>query len=64
MKLFRVIIPNLTVSLALAVAVVMYVDNRNPMMGFLSGTPAVVLLASLCVCSLITAFVYLGSHKR
>ena len=37
MKFAKAILPNVTIALNLAMAVVVYLDMRNPMMGFMSG---------------------------
>lgn len=64
MKLFHVIIPNLAVSLNIAMLIVVYLDMRNPMMGFLRGTPYVVLVAATCICSVISAVTLYGSWRK
>ena len=64
MKLFHVIIPNLAVSLNIAMLIVVYLDMRNPMMGFLRGTPYVVLVAAACICSIISAVTLYGSWRK
>ena len=55
MKLFRVILPNLTIALNIAAAIVVYLDLRNPMMGFLVGAPFLTLMTLCIVCSVTTA---------
>lgn len=37
MKFAKAVLPNITIALNLAMAVVVYLDMRNPMMGFMSG---------------------------
>ena len=37
MKFAKAVLPNVTIALNLAMAVVVYLDMRNPMMGFMSG---------------------------
>ena len=64
MKLFNVIIPNLAVSLNIAMLIVVYLDMRNPMMGFLRGTPYVVLVAATCICSIISAITLFTSRQN
>ncbi len=64
MRFFKAALPNLTVSLNLALMIVIYLDMRNPMMGFLIGTPFIVLAASCCICSIATAIVLYGSWRR
>jgi hypothetical protein len=64
MKLFRAILPNLTISLNIALMVVIYLDMRNPMMGFLIGAPFITLAASSCICSIATAIVLYSSWRK
>jgi hypothetical protein len=64
MKLFRSVLPNLTISLNIALMIVIYLDMRNPMMGFLIGAPFITLAASCCICSILTAAVLYGSWRR
>ena len=55
MKLFQAVIPNLAISLNLALMVVIYLDMRNPMMGFLVGTPFYTLAILTGICSIASA---------
>lgn len=64
MRLFRIVIPNLAVSLNVALMIVIYLDMRNPMMGFLSGAPFVTLAASACICSIISAATLYGCSRK
>lgn len=64
MKLLRVWIPNLAISLNLAVVIVVYLDMRNPMMGFLSGAPFPVLVGCSCICSVLSAARLYGDWRR
>ena len=64
MRLFKAALPNLTISLNLALMIVIYLDMRNPMMGFLIGTPFIALAASSCICSLLTAAILYGSWRK
>ncbi len=64
MRFWRAALPNLTIALNLALMIVIYLDMRNPMMGFLIGTPFVVLVASCCVCSIASAIVLYSSWRR
>ena len=54
MKFLRSFLPNLTISLNLALLIVFYLDLRNPMMGFLVGAPFLVLAACTCLSSIVT----------
>lgn len=55
MRFFRGFVPNLSVAVNLSVLVVVYLDMRNPMMGFLDGLPFLILVGLAVVCSVITA---------
>ena len=49
MKFLRGFLTNLTMVLSFSLLVVLIVDRRNPMMGFLSSTAGTVLIAACCV---------------
>lgn len=49
MKFFRTIVPNLSISLSLALIVAAILDYYNPLMGFLQSTPARVLIITAAV---------------
>ena len=57
MKFFRAILPNLTISLQLALAVLVILDFFNPRIGLLSGLPFVLLFAAAFVSAVATAVV-------
>ena len=64
MKLFRAIIPNLAISLNIALMIVIYLDMRNPMMGFLRGTHFVVLVACTAIASVISAITLYAAYRK
>lgn len=64
MKFLNALLPNLTISLNLVLLVVLYVDSRNPMMGFLMGAPFMVLEIAACVCSIATAIVLYAKWRK
>lgn len=64
MKFFHAVLPNLAVSLNIALMIVIYLDMRNPMMGFLAGTPFQVLAVSTCVCSIFSAAGLYGAYRK
>ena len=64
MKLFHSVIPNLTISLNLVLLIVIYLDMRNPMMGFLRGTPYVVLVAVTAICSVVSAIMTIVEYRN
>ena len=64
MKLFRAVIPNLAISLNIALLVIIYLDMRNPMMGFLVGAPFLTLVGACVVCSILSAVVLYGTYRK
>ncbi len=58
------IIPNLNIALSLALLVVAILNMFNPMMGFLYGKPAFILIAAECVVSVINAVTSYVSWRR
>lgn len=64
MKLFHAVIPNLAVSLNVALLIVIYLDMRNPMMGFLRGTPFVVLVACAVTASVTSAITLYAAYRK
>ena len=64
MKLFRAIIPNLAISLNIALMIVIYLDMRNPMMGFLRGTPFVVLAVLASITSISSAITLYATYRE
>ena len=64
MKFLKAVLPNVAVALNLALMIVIYLDMRNPMMGFLIGAPFRVLVACCCVCSIVTAVILYGTYRR
>ena len=64
MRFLNALLPNLTISLNLVLLIVMYLNSRNPMMGFLVGTPFLVLIISACVCSIATAIILYAKWRN
>ena len=64
MKFLNAVLPNLTISLNLVLLIVMYLNSRNPMMGFLVGAPFLVLAILTCVCSLATAIILYAKWRN
>ena len=64
MKFFRAAVPNLSMALNVALMVVIYLDRRNPMMGFLVGAPFLVLIIASCVCSIATAILLYAKWRN
>lgn len=65
MKFLKRFLPNLTIALNLALMIVIYLDRRNPMMGFLVGAPFMTLAACSGICSIAVCVVlYAASRKK
>lgn len=64
MKLFRALIPNLAICLNLVLLIVIYLDMRNPMMGFMEDTPFYTLAISAAIASLISAVTLYASYRK
>ena len=64
MKFFHAVLQNLAVSLNIALMIVIYLDMRNPMMGFLEGVPVYVLAASACITSIISAVMLYAAYRK
>ncbi|MBQ7800707.1 MAG: hypothetical protein IJ375_00120 [Oscillospiraceae bacterium] len=64
MRFWRAALPNLSIALNIALLIVIYLDRRNPMMGFLVGAPFTVLAACACICSIATAAVLYGGWRN
>ncbi len=63
-KFLRGFLPNLTIALNVALLIVFYLENRNPMMGFMVGAPFLTLAISSCVCSIGAAIVLYASWRK
>lgn len=57
MIFLRAILPHLTIALNISMMVVIYLDKRNPMMGFLVGWPFLTLAILSMAASIATAVV-------
>lgn len=64
MKIIRSVLPNVTIVLNICLLVIIYLDMRNPMMGFLMDTPFQVLAISCCVSSIATAVILYADKRR
>ena len=63
MKFWRVIVPNLCISLWLALLTLVILDQYNPMLGFLKGK-AFLVLVGLCALSSLSCAILLYSDSR
>ena len=64
MRFLKRTLPHLAISLNLALMIVIYLDMRNPMMGFLMGAPFAVLAASCCISSIVVAVTLYVSYRK
>lgn len=64
MRFLNGLLPNLTIALNLVLLIVMYLNSRNPMMGFLVGAPFLVLIIASCVCSIATAILLYAKWRN
>lgn len=64
MKFLKSFLPNFTIVLSIALVILLYLDNRNPMMGFLYGKPFVLLGVTLAICSISVSILYYISWQK
>ena len=64
MRFFRGILPHISIALNICLIVVVYLDRRNPMMGFLSGAPFFVLALLTGLASIMTAIVLYHTWRK
>ncbi len=64
MRFLKSILPNLTIVLAISLVVLLYLDNRNPMMGFLYGKPFIILGTTFALCSICVSIMYYVSQRK
>lgn len=55
-RFFLIILPHICNALAIALAVIIYVDGRNPMMMFLTSTPSRAFLYVFAILVFILSF--------
>lgn len=64
MKFLKFFLPNFTIVLSIALVTLLYLDNRNPMMGFLYGKPFVLLGGALAICSISVSIMFYISWQK
>ena len=64
MRFLKGALPNISLALSIAMLVVVYIDRRNPMMGFLSGAPFFILALLTGIASIATAIVLYSSWRK
>ncbi len=63
-KFFRAILPNLSIALQLALLTLVILDQFNPRLGLLSGTPFVLMFAAALICAIVTAVLLYSDWRR
>ena len=64
MKFWRAFLPNFCISLWLALLTLVILDVYNPMMGFLRGTPFLVLVGLCAAASMSSAVTLYADFRR
>lgn len=64
MRFLKGALPNISLALSVVMLVVVYIDRRNPMMGFLSGAPFFILALLSGIASIATAIVLYSSWRK
>lgn len=64
MKFLKAVLPNISIALSLSLLVLVIVDNRNPMMGFLRSVQAQILISVAAVIAIATAAVLYAVWRR
>lgn len=64
MRFLKGALPNISIALTICLMVVVYLDRRNPMMGFLSGTPFFVLALLAGLASIATSVVLYSAWRK
>lgn len=64
MRFLRGILPNISLALSVCLVIVVYLDRRNPMMGFLIGAPFFVLAVATAAASIATSIVLYRQWRK
>ena len=64
MRFLKGALPNISLALTAALMVVIYLDRRNPMMGFLDGAPFFVLALLAGIASIATSIVLYSAWRK
>lgn len=64
MRFLKGVLPNISIALTIALLVVVYLDRRNPMMGFLIGAPFFTLVVVTGAASIATAIVLYSEWRK
>lgn len=64
MRFLKGALPNISLVLTVALMVVIYLDRRNPMMGFLVGAPFFILALMTGIASIATSVVLYSDWRK
>ena len=64
MKFWRALVPNLCISLWLALLTLVILDQYNPMLGFLKGRAFLVLIVLCAFASIACAVLLYGDYRK
>lgn len=64
MKKLKKFMPHLSMSMAVAMAVIVYVDDRNPRMGFLSSVTGRIYSFAFCIIALVAGILLVKEYRR
>lgn len=64
MRFLKAALPNIAIALNVALFVIYYLDMRNPMMGFLVGTPFYTLAILTGICSIASAVMLFVTWRK
>lgn len=64
MRFLKAALPNIAIALNVALFVIYYLDMRNPMMGFLVGTPFYTLAIVTGICSIASAVLLYVCYRK
>jgi len=65
MRFLKRALPNITIAFAVSMIVIVIVHSHNPMMGFLTGTPFMILSFLFCGLSIATSLtLYFTARKK
>lgn len=64
MRFLKGVLPNISIALSAALLIVVYLDRRNPMMGFLMGAPFFTLVVLTGVASIATGVVLYSEWRK
>ncbi len=59
MRILKILLPHITIAMAIALVVIVILDSYNPMMGFLQGGAFRVLLILEALCTITTAILFI-----